>query len=165
LDSFLDNQIKAVAGRWVIAPKLFNLNLPTKILFKHRYGNFTLDNNLTTFTHDGVEMLAMSGGCIFTGQQLSLEQEDFKLVDDENIRIFMQLFGHLYGDDVNLQIPEKLCARSYTCNDVPFFDVKSSLSSGLCISTAGTNTGTTMLAPLIAEDVYQRFISNDTHIA
>ena len=152
----LEKSVGGVAGRWVLVSGV-KIKLPTKLILRKRPDYFTFDNNITPVHYNGKYVLAISGGCVFTGSKFDMIDQDYELVDLENKRTIELLFGDLLN--IRLCIPKNSCIRSYTCNDEPLFDSKITSNGGVSITTSGTNTGTTTQSLYIAEKVYQQLSS------
>lgn len=144
-----------VAGRWLVMPRPEGYNMPTKIHGDKRPGFPVTDINLTPFVQAGKKMLAVGGGYVYVGSNLEEygEQLAYDLVDRENARIMKLYFGKFYqtakqrGEVV---FWDKACVRSFSYDDQPVHEVLPTAQGGWLTITAGTNTGTTTLAPYLA---------------
>jgi 2-iminobutanoate/2-iminopropanoate deaminase len=150
------DKIGGVAGRWLIMPRPEGYDVPTKIHGDIRSGFPVTDNNLTPFIHNGKRMIAVGGGYVYVG---SNEKEYngldvYKIVDSENERVMELYLGDFYisaKQNNEISIWTNTCIRSFTYDDRPIHEVMKTTSDGYLTITAGTNTGTTTLAPYIAK--------------
>lgn len=150
------NKIAGVAGRWLIIPRPEGFTIPTKILTDSRLGPSIGDNNLTPFTSNGKEMVAVSGGSVFVGSDhYSMPSPDIcRMIDTENERILqLYLVSHYnrFKDNDDIKAWTNTCLRSFTYNDQPVHEAIETEQGGVLTITAGTNTGTTALAPYLAK--------------
>lgn len=148
-------RLGGVAGRWLIMPRPEGCDFPTKIHGDKREGFPVTDNNLTPFTLDGKNMIAVGGGYVYVGsdEKEFHGQEAYKIVDSENERIMQLYFGDFYKSAKQKNeviIWKNACVRSFTDNDDPIHEIIRTASDGYLAITAGTNTGTTTIAPYLA---------------
>ena len=148
-------KICGVAGRWLIIPRPDGFTIPTKILTDSRVGPSIGDNNLTPFMDDGRAMLAVSGGSVFVGSNShNLPSPDIcKMIDIENERILQLYLTSHYNalkEKDEVKAWTNTCLRSFTHDDQPVHEVMETSRGGSLSITAGTNTGTTALAPYLA---------------
>jgi len=149
------DKVCGVAGRWLVMPRPKDFTIPTKVLTDNRLGLSIGDNNLTPFTENGQEMLAVSGGCVYTGSDHNNTPppDVCKLVDSENERIVQLYMGPSYSELKKknaITSWTNTCLRSFTYDDQPVHETMETAQHGLLTITAGTNTGTTALAPYLA---------------
>lgn len=149
-------RICGVAGRWIIIPRPDGFTLPTKILTDSRVGSSIGDNNLTPFMEDGKPMLAMSGGFVFIGSdhQEMPASDVCGMIDTENERIIQLYLAPYYNElQKNNEIKPwtNTCLRSFTYDDIPVHEIMETARGGVLTITAGTNTGTTTIAPYLAD--------------
>ena len=75
------------------------------------------------------------------------------MVDAENERtidLYLRDFYRKAKESGETQIWENTCVRSFTYDDEPIHEVMKTAQSGFLTITAGTNTGTTTIAPYLA---------------
>lgn len=149
-------KIGGVAGRWIVIPRPEGFTLPTKILTDSRLGPSIGDNNLTPFMEDGKPMLAVSGGSVYIGSDhVDLPSLDVcKMIDTENKRIIQLYLAPYYNKlekSSSIKPWSNTCLRSFTYDDRPVHEVMGTNRGGSLTITAGTNTGTTAIAPYLAD--------------
>lgn len=160
-------KVAGVAGRWLIIPRPDGFTLPTKILTDSRFGPSIGDNNLTPFTDNSERMLAISGGSVFVGSDhRNLPSANLcQMMDIENERILRLYLPTHYNElkkSDTIKAWTNTCLRSFTYDDQPVHDTMKTKMGGVLTITAGTNTGTTALAPHLANWTSQTLIKKDT---
>lgn len=149
-------KIGGVAGRWLLMPRPESYDVPTKIHGDKRDGFPVTDNNLTPCIIDGKRMIAVGGGYVYVGSNPNeyKDQDAYALVDAENERTIDLYFGDFYRKakaNGETHIWHNTCVRSFTYNDEPIHEIIKTKQGGFLTITAGTNTGTTTIAPYLAE--------------
>lgn len=156
------NKLCGVAGRWVIIPRPDGLNMPIKIYCDKRPGFPATDNNLTPFLKDGQSMFAVSGGYVYVGsnEKEYQDQDAYKIIDSENDRVLERFIGKFYQlakEQKKVLFWHRTCVRSFTCDDNPLHETLKTSRGGFLTLTAGTNTGTTTIAPYLSDWTMQIF--------
>jgi len=153
-------KLGGVAGRWIILPQPPRpdwLRMPTKIHGSPRMGFPLTDNNLTPFIQNGEMMVASGAGYLYVGsnpKEYAENKQGFKIFDDLNDRVLSMYLGGYYDEAKKnglVTIWPHSCVRSFTYNDEPIHEIMNTTTGGFLTITAGTNTGTTTLAPHLAE--------------
>ena len=156
-------KISGVAGRWLIMPRPHGYDIPTKIHGHKRDGFPVIDNNLTPFMQNGKRMLAVGGGYVFVGDDLSENKPAYSIVDSENERtmeVFLSDFYLSAKERGEANVWERSCIRSFTYDDVPIHEILPTQNGGCLTITAGTNTGTTTIAPYLGKWTAESFVKN-----
>lgn len=149
-------KIGGVAGRWLMMPRPEGYDIPTKIHGDKRDGFPVIDNNLTPCLLNGKRMIAVGGGYVYVGSNPKeyYAQEVYKIVDAENERtidLYLRDFYRKAKEAGETQIWHNTCVRSFTYNDEPIHEIIQTTNNGFLTITAGTNTGTTTIAPYLAK--------------
>lgn len=147
------NKIGGVAWRWIILPRPEGYDIATKIHGDKRPGFPVTDNNFTPFIQDGKKMIAVGGGYIYVGDGQGNYDEAYAIADAENERTIELYRGEFYRaakKQGEVNVWPKACIRSFTYDDQPIHEVMRTVEGGYLTITAGTNTGTTTLAPYLA---------------
>ncbi len=153
-------KLGGVAGRWLVMPRPAGYNTPTKIHGDRRSGFPVTDNNLTPYMENGKPMIAVGGGYVYVGsnEKEYANQEAYKVVDEENERTIKLYFGQFYEEakrNGEIEVWTNTCVRSFTYDDKPVHEVMKTKDGGVLTITAGTNTGTTTIAPYLAEWTFE----------
>ncbi len=159
--TMIENKIAGVAGRWLVMPRPNAFTIPTKIMSRNRLT--VSDNNLTPFTSkEGVKMLAVSGGFLYLGTSMyDVTDSAYQAIDEANLKIVHTYLGESGAVLYQNNRSKKICLRSFTYDDQPLYEIVETARGGSLVVTAGTNTGTTALAPYLAQSIEQVFRSKD----
>lgn len=144
-----------VAGRWIIMPRPIGYNTPTKIHGDKRLWFPVTDNNLTPFSLNGKDLIAVGWGYLYIGSNAEEFSNipEYALLDSENERTIKLYLGEYYTkakEAWETYIWKNSCVRSFSYNDEPVHCVMPTVNWGSLTITAGTNTGTATLAPYLA---------------
>jgi len=160
--------LSGVAGRWLITPRPKGMNRPIKIhgdARKDARGRKypVVDLNLTPLTGStGKKLWAVGGGYVYVGNdasKLDRFRRAFDVIDSENVRTMGLLFGEQFRNALangEAEIVNATCVRSFTPNDRPVDVTMPTARGGILTIDGGTNTGTTTLAPSIADAVVRK---------
>ncbi|MDP9249079.1 MAG: FAD-dependent oxidoreductase [bacterium] len=161
-----EGKIAGVVGRWMYMPSPKNFKRPVKIHGGTRIERGkkfpVVDINLTHFVDaDGKEKLAVGGGYAYIGKTpFNLNNPAFKIIDAENRRTVRRFLGPTYREALkkrNIQKSDETCARSFTYDDIPVMDNMKTVNRGILRINIGTNTGTTTISPLTAQETVRAF--------
>ncbi len=159
-------KLAGVAGRWLIVPSPKNFKRPVKIHGDARVEDGkkfpVVDINLTHYKDkNGKEWLAVGGGYAYLGKPpFRFDNPAFDLIDAENERTVKRFLGPTFLDAQQLGVIKKsnaTCVRSFTYNDRPVMDMIPAENGGILRINAGTNTGTTTIAPFTALETVKAF--------
>lgn len=162
----LENTIAGVAGRWLFIPSPAHFKRPVKIhgdVRTEQGRRFpVVDINLTHWTDStGQEWLAVGGGYVYVGKSpFVIQPTVYDFIDAENERTVKRFLGPTYDAAQRSELIRKsqaTCVRSFTYNDQPVVKNIPTQSGGLLRINAGTNTGTTTIAPYTARETVRAF--------
>lgn len=165
----LENTIAGVAGRWLIIPSPPHFKRPVKIhgdVRTEQGRRFpVVDINLTHYTDiTGHEWLAVGGGYVYVGKSpFAIQPAVYDFIDAENERTVKRFLGPTYDAAQQAGLIRKsqaTCVRSFTYNDQPAMANLPTLSGGVLRINAGTNTGTTTIAPYTARETVRAFTAH-----
>lgn len=147
-------KIGGVAWRWIIMPRPEWYNIPTKIHGDKRPWFPVTDNNFTPFTEDDKRMIAVGWGYVYVWSWKENYDDAYAIVDAENERTTELYFWEFYRSAKakgEIKVRHNACIRSFTYDDQPIHEVMRTVEGGYLTITADTNTGTTTIAPYLAE--------------
>ncbi|MDO8499826.1 MAG: FAD-dependent oxidoreductase [bacterium] len=162
-----EGKIAGVAGRWLFLPSPKNFKRPVKIHGDVRVVNGrrypVVDVNLTHFADaSGKEWLAVGGGYAYLGKPpFDLDNAALRAIDEENERTVKMYLGPIYQEaekDGLIKKSSATCVRSFTYNDMPVMANMPTTSGGILRINAGTNTGTTTIAPFMAGETVRALL-------
>lgn len=147
-------KIGGVAWRWIIMPRPAWYDIPTKIHGDKRPWFPVTDNNFTPFTQNGERMIAVGGWYVYVWDGKENYDSVYAIVDAENERTIELYFWEFYKsakEKEEIKVRHNACIRSFTYDDKPVHEVMKTADGGYLTITTGTNTGTTTIAPYLAE--------------
>lgn len=156
--------IGGIAGRWLLVSGVESWRSPLKLHGASLPQRQAFDLSLVPLTtpQSGTPFLAVGGGFVFLGSPPYTRQHEHALeyIDRQHRAIVQALFGK------NLQIKpsplSSLCIRAFSTDDTPLCTTLPCAGGGSALLQSGTNTGTTALAPILAEQVLAALMPTHT---
>jgi glycine/D-amino acid oxidase-like deaminating enzyme len=156
--------IGGVAGRWLYGPRPEGWDVPLKIhttdpLFdENREPAMDLSLIPLHDPHTGRPMWAVGGGYLYLGEPpyANRYQTALDAIDTLNRKCLQQFLDLPHLESLNTHT----CVRSFSVHDIPVSVTLPCVHGGKLLIKTGHNTGTTALAPVIAQEAVQALDNN-----